>query len=375
MNYRRVILSFVLMLLLASTASAVALQVPASWDANGWWVDTGLDLKAGELIRVSASGQWAAAEKMHDADGMTAMKWPDQFMNPYGWEANQVNGNLGRLIGYIGDSPPAIGSFKDMPVPQRQSFIRRMALLGTNVVVRAPQAGRLFLGMNDDAYLANTSDKRGSLTVAVVRPEALPISRSAMAKQHGLSSRWHAESAGGVRVRLRRGRAWITFPPAVGGTSIRGDCRSPWTLTGDFDIQVDYRLLRWPKDNGVKLGLCTTDGTLRASGPVEGLGRTSFDGYISTSKWYRSGLQRTSDRSGTLRQTRKSGQLYSYYFDRQLRGWVQIGDPAPSTGEVALVLSAWAHDSALSHQYVRVAFSDFRRNSGHTRSEAPAFRH
>lgn len=149
-----------------TNAASVTVSVPGD-DWSSWWVYTGLSLEAGESFNVSATGEWSAwigATGMTDADGSTYL-WCDQFLNAYG-VGNNI-GNFGALIGYIGDAPPAVGSYASMTVDERLDAISRMVLLGTDVDAIAPVSGALWLGMNDDAYSGNDSDNIGQLSVTV----------------------------------------------------------------------------------------------------------------------------------------------------------------------------------------------------------------
>src|SRR5437867_393490 len=50
-------------------------------------------------------------------------------------------------------------------------------------------------------------------------------------------------------------RVEMSLPPGSSGELFRADYCSVCALHGDFDIQVDYRLLEWPTTNGARAGL------------------------------------------------------------------------------------------------------------------------
>ena len=160
----------VLVLLLTSglcEADTVTVPVPTLWSSEGWWVSTGLNLSQGDVLHVTATGQWNAWlgwDEWCGADG-SSFKWNDQFLDPYGSGSNAEH--FAALIGYVGVTPPPIGSYYWMTEPERLAEISRMVLLGSDVHVTAPASGLLWLGMNDDAYSGNVSDNAGQLDVTV----------------------------------------------------------------------------------------------------------------------------------------------------------------------------------------------------------------
>ena len=116
----------------ASTAVSVSAQQP--------WVDTGVDLKAGEALTISANGQWTNGgnpQVFIGPDGYVGFRLPDATLG---------SANFAALIGKVGDQVFFVGS----------------AYKGTS-----PGTGRLYLQMND---LANSfADNSGKLDVVVKR--------------------------------------------------------------------------------------------------------------------------------------------------------------------------------------------------------------
>jgi hypothetical protein len=165
---RRWFLLIVLFLILCCASmvhSAIYTTVPTSWTAGGFWVDSGITLNQGDIINVTASGSWSATlGEFYGADG-TDYQWCDQFLNPNYWAGN--TDHFGALICYIGETPPAVGSYETMTVEERQAYIDDMLLLGSDATVTAPVGGRLWFAMNDDAYSGNISDNQGNLHVVV----------------------------------------------------------------------------------------------------------------------------------------------------------------------------------------------------------------
>jgi len=108
------------------------------------WTDTGMDIEAGELLTVRASGSIRYASNSRDA------------ANPNGASGRAAtaraplpNVDIGALIGRIGNGTPFfVGA-------QLDSF-------------RMPRAGRLYLGTNDDVLSDNQGDFRVTVTVSRV---------------------------------------------------------------------------------------------------------------------------------------------------------------------------------------------------------------
>lgn len=111
--------------------------------ANAGWCDTGLSVGAGDTVTVpEVRGQWTTSGEPQWGRG--------------GWYGAHIDDAvipsemLSSLIGRIGDTPVAIGN--------ATSFV-------------APVAGRLYLGINDNAVL---NDNQGWLEVTVMLPVLTP---------------------------------------------------------------------------------------------------------------------------------------------------------------------------------------------------------
>jgi len=165
-----------------NAACGTTVTVPNSWTAAGWWVDTGIDVSVGMTINVTAAGTWNAWNGHcpdHGPDGCVSYQsWGDQFLNDGVsgvWETNVPGlSHFGTLIGFIGTNPPQIGSYSSLTVAQRDTLIANMIVLGSNATVNAPASGRLWLGMNDDAYSGHANDNSGSI-LANVQPGPISI--------------------------------------------------------------------------------------------------------------------------------------------------------------------------------------------------------
>lgn len=158
----------------------------------------------------------------------------------------------------------------------------------------------------------------------------------------------------------------ITLPGWSSGADFGAKLTSNFVLRGDFDIQVDFRLLTWPFGNGVRTALGLDWGFLYPPG-VERIsfGRNDYssaprESYL-TDFTYVCGITSTSDLTGTLRLVRTGNSQTGYRASPG--GWVAIcTGPAPSD-DVHVQLSAF---SAYQFQGwdVKMAFDDFVVTTG-----------
>jgi hypothetical protein len=97
--------------------------------ADRQWIDTGINVSAGQTVTINADGRIRLARDTRDfvtaagADGRVA-------------EATMPNAPIGGLVARFGNSAPVF-------VGQSRTF-------------RAPRAGRLYLGVNDSYWDDNT---------------------------------------------------------------------------------------------------------------------------------------------------------------------------------------------------------------------------
>ncbi len=159
----------------------------------------------------------------------------------------------------------------------------------------------------------------------------------------------------------------LAMPGSCSGVDFGCKLASNFLLHGDFDIQVDFRLLTWPFGNGVRLGLGIDEPGIPTHPGVE---RVSF-GQNDYPSWPREcyttdfpdgvhGITGTDDMIGTLRLVRSEGTQTGYYYDA---GWVFIGTGPASPGDVAIKVAAWSAYQFM-HWDVTAAFDNLRVNSG-----------
>ncbi len=129
-------------------------------------------------------------------------------------------------------------------------------------------------------------------------------------------------------------------------------------VTGNFDAEVDYRLLNWPDNNRERLGL----GALMASGGgvVERLSDSNFGGesYLTHFQDGVQGQTPTTDRSGRLRLTRTGDTLAGYFWTGSTWQLVHSYTNPVNAQDAYVALQAWPGFPISSG--VKIAFDNFR---------------
>jgi hypothetical protein len=154
--------------------SAARAQATIHVAANAGWTNTNLDVKAGKPLSIKASGTWTDGSSTVGPSGSTRA-WPDNFFNLTDLGVCSVCARTDAdhwdaLIGYIGNSPPAPGSYTSKAaLPEA----KKIFLVGGNFNANAPRTGRLWLAMNADAYSGYTVDNSGQVT-AIIKQSSTP---------------------------------------------------------------------------------------------------------------------------------------------------------------------------------------------------------
>jgi Tol biopolymer transport system component len=143
--------------------------------------------------------------------------------------------------------------------------------------------------------------------------------------------------------------------------SVNAQCH----LLGDFDTQVDYQLLQWPPQSGVEVDFITNDIVNGSFGdghgmfvfdPGGGTGiSTAFPGPTNT-------FVPAPESSGTLRIVRIGTTLTAYRLTPT--GWSALQSTSDAANEVAVSLTVFSNVPQFSHPDVKVAYDNFRVNSG-----------
>lgn len=135
-------------------------------------------------------------------------------------------------------------------------------------------------------------------------------------------------------------------------------------LSGDFDIQVSYRLLTWPNANGVRVGLSVDDNTdMTENFPVlrfnSGLGNSES---YATNFYVVNTLVSTQDTEGKLRLERRGNSLSGYYM--KMGNWVLLHTDTMPTYDVYFSVQSWSHSYTYGKQETKIAFDNFMINAG-----------
>jgi hypothetical protein len=148
---------------------------PARADATGsvsvpgaGWVPTGINVTAGDVLSITASGQWVEGGTTQGPDGQAA-PWPDNFFNITDLGVCNVCAKTpepaqAALIAYIGDAPPAPLSYTSKNV---RADALKIFLVGASFQDYAPISGQLWLAKNADAYSGYTVDNSGAVTANI----------------------------------------------------------------------------------------------------------------------------------------------------------------------------------------------------------------
>jgi hypothetical protein len=173
----------------SAKATASARPVTVSVSATDW-TNTGVTVTAGEVLRITATGTWTDGSTTSGPNG-SAKPWPDNFFNlaDLGACADCATTdvpNWGALIGYVGGSPPASGSYTSTAVrPQAL----RVFYVGGNYEAEVLHNGPLWLYKNADAYSGYTVDNSGHVTARItVLPSESPSQVAARARVAALSA-------------------------------------------------------------------------------------------------------------------------------------------------------------------------------------------
>lgn len=165
------------------------------------------------------------------------------------------------------------------------------------------------------------------------------------------------DTARGLRVEETNGRLEIFIPGSVRTGTFVAAFETRCKVTGDFDVEVDYRLLSWPSDNGAIVSLAMREWhTQRLSGAGGPFPREESYG---VSHYGSVRMIPTSDTEGTLRVARVGASVSSYYRDGS--DWVLIQESSDFTAAAdVLRVSMWGVEGSWANQDARVALDNFR---------------
>ncbi len=159
----------------------------------------------------------------------------------------------------------------------------------------------------------------------------------------------------------------IFFPSYSSGGDFGFILRSTWMFRGDFDVQVDFRLLTWPYRNGIRMAMGIYENWFYHYPGVERISFGQNDYYEGMEVYLTDfadgvqGITETDDMIGTLRLVR-TGALQTAYYD-DAGQWVPIHTGPAPTEEVPFKVSAFSAYQ-FTHQDVLAAWDNIVVNSG-----------
>lgn len=172
--------------------------------------------------------------------------------------------------------------------------------------------------------------------------------------------RWEqfANANGPVAVRSQR----LVIGPVragSGGSGVRNRC----TLTGDFDVRVDFSLLGWPSTGDYSARL-SAPGLGGGPGGTIGISRSGGpNGVFRLVAQDRDATIPSSDLSGVLRLVRQGSTVYGYVMTSPQSGWTFVGNGSVPTGQTFLAIDVGTSDVSAPGT-ARAAFDNFAILSG-----------
>jgi hypothetical protein len=232
---------------------------------------------------------------------------------------------------------------------------------GDDIIFSAPDVGGKW-------HLYSVPSAGGPETTVSTIPQA-PYTDSF---DHGVvdSSFWYTLQDPGSTIGVANGElvASIAGTAVPGGQydQVNASIGSPCHVPGDFDMQLDYRLLTWPAHGGFFAGLQSIFADVavaRISAPWDPPYNQSYNGWSNSSNGFQFAGVNTLDMSGQLRIARVSDTVYAY--ERSGNDpWNLFFTANGNTGEGIPQLGLFAQGNTFGHEDGSVAYDNFRLNSG-----------
>ena len=217
---------------------------------------------------------------------------------------------------------------------------------------------------------------------AVFPPSSLLNSSSTSAFTGSLSynntmnpSQWKTlKSGSGPTVTKNNQRFEINIPANSSSKDvIAAGMMSLYQLKGNFDVQVEYKLLNWPLHNGIRIALIAHGVINSTEDPNRSVERASFGSkmdqpyevYLTNfhdNSTTTTTTKITTDMSGKLRITRSGFILTSYYY--KSGNWIPMHSVHEDPKDVNIALLATTTEHTFSHQDIKIVFDNFVINKG-----------
>jgi hypothetical protein len=153
----------------------------------------------------------------------------------------------------------------------------------------------------------------------------------------------------------------IFFPENSSGGDFGFILISTWLLRGDFDVQVDFRLLTWPYQNGIRMAMGIYENGLYQYPGVERISfgqndyNEGWEVYLTNFADGVHGITPTDHMTGTMRLVRTGALQTGYYLSAGQ--WVPIHTGPAPTGDVPFKVSAFSAYQ-FTHQEVLAAWDN-----------------
>jgi len=145
--------------------------------------------------------------------------------------------------------------------------------------------------------------------------------------------------------------------------------RARFKLKGDFDVQIRYRLLKWPEENGVRAALKVVPEDVADSADWGDWGRYGFSmvrvgAQAHLPERYASNFKNdirwcpTSDVEGVLRLMRTGDIIRSYYWNASTSAWVMLNVGTTAAEYMVVIIEIHSHDDYFGGAETVVAFDD-----------------
>jgi len=177
---------------------------------------------------------------------------------------------------------------------------------------------------------------------------------------------WQYSTYGGTELEQTGGALVFTHPSTIHadfGANFNARC----ALTGDFDIQVDFDLVTWPADNGVRFAVGDNQYVVGRSS----LATFEFPGAPRENYYSQlAGVVKqvnAPDNSGRLRLTRVGQTITAYFYNPQSGDWVEIDHSTGApTGNFSPSIVSFSGNSQFGHQTTVLAADNFMVNGART---------
>jgi hypothetical protein len=208
------------------------------------WVNTGVNVKAGQELRITAAGTWTDGSTTSGPNGSSTLD-ADNFFNiadlgVCNYCATTATTGWGALVGYIGVSPPAQGSYTSAAIRAKAISV---FYVGGSYEAKALTTGTLWLGKNADAYSGYTVDNSGHITAKVT------ISPAQTASQIAAQARTTALAVKSATPLLQAERVYVrsilnaakdqVIKRILDNAGLDGDVYEGATILND-SVQFDY---------------------------------------------------------------------------------------------------------------------------------------